>query len=112
MRIRHPGWVNSKNVPVSLRGEPLQTEVSIPGGGKVRVRIGVPDDSYIAKRELDTVTVELYANGEHVAAVTTLLDADETSEAHELLREIVAGLESGMLAPTAGALEPLVDRLR
>lgn len=97
---------------MSLRGEPLEAEVSIPDGSTVRVRIGVPDDSYIAKRELDTVTVELYANGEHVAAVTTLLDADETSQALELLREIVSGLESGSLAPTAGALEPLVDRLR
>jgi hypothetical protein len=103
--------VNSKNAPVSLRGEPLETEVSIPDGSKVRVRIGVPDDSYIAKRELDTVTVELYAHGEHVAAVTTILDADQTDEAHALLHEIVDGLESGALAPTAGALEPLVDRL-
>jgi hypothetical protein len=98
--------------PVSLRGEPLEAEVSVPGGSTVRVRIGVPDDSYIARRDLDTVTVELYANGEHVAAVTTLLDADQTDQAHELLREIVAGLESGTLAATAGALEPLVDRLR
>jgi hypothetical protein len=97
---------------VSLRGEPLETEVSIPDGSKVRVRIGVPDDSYIAKRELDTVTVELYAHGEHVAAVTTILDADQTDEAHALLHEIVDGLTSGALAPTADALEPLVDRLR
>jgi hypothetical protein len=97
---------------MSLRGEPLETEVSVPDGSTVRVRIGVPDDSYIAKRELDTVTIELYAHGEHVAAISTVLDVDQTSEAHELLREIVTGLESGALAPTAGALEPLADRLR
>ena len=97
---------------MSLRGEPLETEVSIPDGSRVRVRIGVPDDSYIAKRELDTVTVELSANGEHLAAVTTLLGADQTDAAHELLNEIVAGLESGTVAPTASAIEPLVDRLR
>jgi hypothetical protein len=97
---------------MSLRGQPLETEVSTPDGSTVRVRIGVPDDSYIAKRELDTVTVELYAHGEHVAAISTVLDADQTDEAHQLLREIVAGLESGALAPTAGALEPLADRLR
>jgi hypothetical protein len=97
---------------VSLRGQPLETEVSTPDGSTVRVRIGVAEDSYIAKRELDTVTVELYAHGEHVAAISTVLDADQTDEARELLREIVTGLESGALAPTADALEPLADRLR
>jgi hypothetical protein len=97
---------------MSLRSEPLETEVSTPDGSTVRVRIGIPDDSYIAKRELDTVTVELYAHGEHVAAISTVLDADQTDKARELLREIVTGLETGALAPTAGALEPLADRLR
>jgi hypothetical protein len=99
-------------VPVSLRGAPLEAEVTIPDGRVVRVQIGVPDDSYIAKRELDTVTVELYGNGEHLAAVNTVLDADQTDEARELLREIVTGLASGELSPTAGAIEPLADRLR
>jgi hypothetical protein len=97
---------------VSLRGAPLEAEVTVPDGRIVRVRVGVPDDSYIPKRELDTVTVELYANGEHIAAVNTVLDADQTDEAHELLQEIAAGLESGDLPPTAGAIEPLADRLR
>jgi hypothetical protein len=97
---------------MSLRGKPLETEVTTPDGSTVSVRIGVADDSYIANRELDTVTIELYAHGEHVAAVSTVLDVDQTEEAHELLREIVAGLEAGTLAPTAGALEPLADRLR
>ena len=68
-------------VPVSLRSAPLEAEVTIPDGRTVRVRIGVADDSYIPQRELDTVTVELYANGEHVAAVTTVLDAKQTREA-------------------------------
>ena len=78
----------------------------------MRVRIGVPDDSYIPKRELDTVTVELYANGEHVAAVTTVLAANQTDEARALLNEIVQGLGAGTLEPTAGAIEPLADTLR
>jgi hypothetical protein len=99
-------------VPVSLRSAPLEVEATIPDGRTVRVRVGVPDDSYIPKRELDTVTVELYADGEHVAAVTTVLDANQTREAQELLEEIVSGLESGALHPTAGAIEPLADRLR
>jgi hypothetical protein len=72
----------------------------------------VPEDGYIKARDLDTVAIELSAGGEHVAAVNTLLDADDSSEARGLLREIVAGLESGELAPTAGAIEPLADRLR
>ena len=99
-------------VPVSLRGAPLEADVTIPDGRTVRVQVGVPDDSYIPKRELDTVTVELYADGEHIAAVNTVLDVDQTDEARELLREIVSGLESGDLLPTAGAIEPLADRLR
>jgi hypothetical protein len=97
---------------VSLRGGPLEDQATLPDGSTVRVRVGVADDSYIASGELDTVTVELYANGEHVAAVSTVLDADQTSEARGLLREIVSGLESGELEPTAGSLEPLADRLR
>jgi hypothetical protein len=110
--LRLVGGSSAKMVRVSLRGAPLEAEVTIPDGRTVRVRIGLADDSYIAQRELDTVTVELYANGEHVAAVNTVLDADQTSEARELLEEIVTGLESGDLPPTAGALEPLADTLR
>jgi hypothetical protein len=106
------GAASAQNVPVSLRSAPLEADVAIPDGRTVRVQIGVPDDGYIAKRELDTVTIELYAAGEHLAAVNTVLDADQTDEAHALLDEIVAGLASGELAPTAGALEPLADRLR
>lgn len=96
---------------MSLRGEPIEADATLPDGTLVHVRIGVPDDGYVAKRELDTVTVELSARGEHIAAVSTVLGAEQSSEARVLLREIVAGLESGELAPTAGALEPLADRL-
>jgi hypothetical protein len=97
---------------MTLRGAPLEADATLPDGSTVHLRIGVPDDGYIQKRDLDTVAVELSADGEHIAAVNTLLDADESSEALRLLREIVAGLESGELAPTAGAIESLVDRLR
>jgi hypothetical protein len=110
--VRSDGAGSAKMVQMSLRGAPLEAEVTIPDGRVVRVQVGVPDDSYISKRELDTVTVELYADGEHLAAVNTVLDADQTDEARELLHEIVTGLESGDLSPTAGALEPLADRLR
>jgi hypothetical protein len=97
---------------VSLRGEPIEREATLPDGRVVRVRIGVPDDSYIAKRDLDTVTLELIGDGEHLAALSTVLDADQESEARALAQEVVIGLESGTLAPTAGALEPLADTLR
>ena len=97
---------------MSLRSAPLEREVTLPDGRAVLVRIGVPADSYIARGELDTVTIEVLGDGEHLAAVNTVLDADQLSEARALLREIVAGLESGSLEPTAGALEPLADTLR
>jgi len=102
----------AKNLSVTLRGSPVEGQATLPDGSTVSVRIGVAEDSYIAQRDLDTVTVELYANGEHVAAVSTVLDADQDTEARALLREITTGLESGELAPTAGSLEPLADRLR
>jgi hypothetical protein len=101
-----------KTVGMSLRSNPVERDATLPDGSVVRVRVGVPEDSYIAAKELDTVTIELYAHGEHVAAINTVLDADQESEAHALAHEIVVGLESGTLAPTAGALEPLADSLR
>jgi hypothetical protein len=97
---------------MTLRSNPVERDATLPDGTVVRVRVGVAADSYIAQRELDTVTVELYGGGEHLAAVTTVLDADQESEAHALADEIVLGLEAGTLAPTAGALEPLADSLR
>jgi hypothetical protein len=96
---------------MSLRA-PLQQDATLPDGRVVHVRVGVPEDSYIPARELETVTLEVYDDSEHLAAVNTVLDVDQDDEGLALLREIVAGLESGALAPTAGAIEPLADRLR
>ena len=97
---------------MSLRGRPVEQTASLPDGREVQVRVGVPDDSYIPRRELDTVDVELFVDGRAVAAVNTVLDANQASEALQLAREIVAGLESGKLEPTAAALEPLADQPR
>ena len=77
----------------------------------MRVRVGVPDDPYIAKKELDTVSLELWEGDEALGAVNTVLEPEHVSEARALAREVAAGLESGALDPTAGALEPLADRL-
>jgi hypothetical protein len=97
---------------MSLRGNPVEREATLPDGRVVRIRVGVADDSYISQRELDTVTLELLGDGQHLAAVTTVLDAAQESEARALAQEVVIGLESGTLEPTAGALEPLADTLR
>jgi hypothetical protein len=97
---------------MSLRGNPVERVASLPDGVEVVVRVAVPDDPYIPKKELSTVDVELRRGDEVIAAVNTVLDPDQESEALALAREIVEGLESGRLEPTAGAIEPLADELR
>jgi hypothetical protein len=95
---------------MSLRS-PITHDATLPDGRAVHIRVGVPDDSYIPARELNTVSIELSDDREHLAAVNTVLDVDQVDEARKLLRELVEGLESGELAPTAGSIEPLADRL-
>lgn len=97
---------------MSLRGEPVEAAATLPDGRVIHVRVGVPNDSYIPRRELATVDIELFDGERHLAAVNTVLDPDQVSEARELVREVVAGLESGELEPTAAALEPLADEPR
>ncbi|HLX31905.1 MAG TPA: hypothetical protein VKR79_03955 [Gaiellaceae bacterium] len=96
---------------MTLRGNALEHEATLPDGQVVLVRVGLAEDSYIPQREIDTVVLELWdeARGEHVAGVSTVLSPDDTDAAQALMRDVVAGLESGALAPTAGALEPLAD---
>jgi len=96
---------------MSLRGEPLEHEVTLPDGRVIAVRVGIAEDSYIPRRELDTVVLELWdeSRGEHLAGVTTVLSADDVDSARALLRKVVAALGDGSLEPTAGALEPLAD---
>lgn len=83
----------------------------MPDGRVVAVRVGVAEDSYIPRRELNTVVLELWdeSRGEHLAGVSTVLSVEDVDAARSLLHEVVAGLEDGSLAPTAGALEPLAD---
>ena len=97
---------------MSLRTRPVEATATLPDGRAAVVRVGVPDDPYIAKRELDTVALELRVDGEVAAALNTVLDVDQESEARSLAREIAAKLESGELEPTAGAIEPLAETLR
>ena len=96
---------------MSLRGNPLEEEATLPDGRVVAVRVGLAEDSYIPRRELDTVVLELWdeARGEHLAGVATVLSPDDVDAARALLRKVVEGLGDGSLEPTAGALEPLAD---
>ena len=96
---------------VSLRGNRIELSATLPDGRQALVRVGVPDDPYIPRRELDTVDVEILFDGRVAAAVNTILEPEQEHEARELAREIVGGLESGALQPTAGAIEPLADSL-
>lgn len=97
---------------VSLRNRRVEQTATLPDGEVVTVQVGVPDDPYVPRRELETVAVELRSDGRVLASVNTVLDVGQESEALELAREVVQGLESGELEPTAGAIEPLADRLR
>lgn len=96
---------------MSLRSNPAEQTATLPDGRVVDVRVGIAQDSYIPKRELDTVVVELLSDGEHLAAVTTVLDGDDERQARALAEEVAAGLESGELEPTAAAIEPLAERV-
>jgi hypothetical protein len=96
---------------VSLRDRPVEEAARLPDGRPVLVRVGVPDDSYIPRQELDTVDVELWAGAEVLAVVTTVLSPHHEDEAQALAHEIASGLERGTLAPTAGAIEPLAERI-
>jgi hypothetical protein len=98
--------------PVSLRGRTIEHNAKLPDGRNVTVHVGVPDDPYIARAELETVDVELHAGGHVLAAVNTVLDVDQESEAEQLAREIAQKLEAGEIEPTAHGIEPLADTLR
>lgn len=94
---------------MSLRGNPVVETAALPDGREAEIRIAVPDDDYVPARELDTVALELRLDGEVVAALNTVLEPDQDSEARHLARAIAEGLSAGSLEPTAGALEPLAD---
>jgi hypothetical protein len=96
---------------VSLRGQPVVEETTLPDGREVVVRIAVAADAYIPRRDLTTVTMELIADGLVEATVNTLLGPNHVSEARTLARDVASKLQSGELAPTAAAIEPLADSI-
>lgn len=93
---------------MSLRGNPVEERAELPDGRGATIWIGVPDDDYVARRDLETVAIELRVDGSVAAALLTTFDPDDESEARFLARELAEGLASGRLEPTAGALEPIV----
>jgi hypothetical protein len=97
---------------MSLRGRTVERTATLPDGRNVVVHVGVPEDPYIPRSQLETVDIELHSGGHVLAAVNTVLDPDQESEAEQLAREIVQKLESGELEPTASAIEPFADTLR
>jgi hypothetical protein len=96
---------------MSLRGRTVQETATLPDGRLVTVHVGVPEDPYIPRSQLETVDVELHADDRVLAAVNTVLDPDQESEAEHLAREIARRLEAGEIEPTAGAIEPLADTI-
>ena len=96
---------------MSLRGNRIERTATLPDGRQAIVRVGVADDPYIPRRELDTVAVDVLVGDRVVATLNTILDPGQEHEAHELAREIAFGLESGELEPTAQAIEPLADSI-
>jgi hypothetical protein len=97
---------------VSLRGRTVEQTATLPDGRSVVVHVGVPQDPYIPRSEVETVDIELRSGGHILAAVNTVLDPDQETEALELAHEIARKLEAGELEPTAGAIEPFADTLR
>jgi hypothetical protein len=96
---------------VSLRGRPIEHETTLPDGRSLLVRVAVSVDPYIPRRERATVTLELLADGRVEATVNTVLSPEHVVEARKLARDVAAKLQSGELAPTAAAIEPLADSI-
>jgi len=97
---------------VSLRSAAIEHEVTLPDGRQGQLRVGMANDGYIPAAEEETVVVELRIGRFVTAALNTVLDPEQEDEATELSRELVEGLQSGRIEPTAAALEQYADRLR
>ena len=96
---------------MSLRGQPVEKDVTLPDGQQFVIRVAVASDDYVPRRELHTVTLELLADARVQATVNTVLDPAQVREARHLADEVARRLEAGDLEPTAAAIEPLADSL-
>ena len=96
---------------MTLRTYTIERALTLPDGRAATVRLGLAADSYIPKREQETVVLELLIGDSHAAALDTVLDPDDEDHGATVVQEIARKLETGELEPTAGALEPYADRL-
>lgn len=96
---------------MSLRGRTVEQAATLPDGREARVTLGILEDPYLPRREIDTVTLELRVDEEIAVSLTTVLAADQDSEARALARELAEGLSSGEIEPTPSDLEPFANRL-
>ena len=97
---------------MSLRSTAIEHELTLPDGRPAQLRVGMANDGYIPAAEEETVVVELRVGRFALAALNTVLDPEQEDEATELSRELLDGLQSGRIEPTAAALEQYADRLR
>jgi hypothetical protein len=96
---------------VSLRGSPVHKEATLPDGRQIVVRVAVAADTYISRRELQTVTLELLVDDRVEATVNTVLTPTQVAAARKLVAVVATALQSGDLQPTASAIEPLADTI-
>ena len=96
---------------MSLRGQPVEKEATLPGGQRVLIRVALASDGYVPRRELHTVTLELLADDRVQATVNTVLEPAQVKEARHLAEEVARRLETGELEPTTSAIEPLADSI-
>jgi hypothetical protein len=98
---------------VALRSQPIIEHATPPGGGTVTIWVGIPDDPYIDdKSKLTTVDIQLHEGNAVVASLSTVLEADQRSEARALALEVKAAIEAGEIGLHASELEPFADKLR
>ena len=91
---------------MSLRTSPVVEHAALPGGGTVTVWVGVPDDPYYDdKSQLTTVDIQLHEGNAVVASMSTALEPEQETEAHQLAREVKAALEAGEIGLHAHELE-------
>ena len=96
-----------------LFNSPATEHASLPKGGSVTVWVGVPDDPYYDdKSQLTTVDIQLHEGNAVIASVSTVLEPDQSEEAHALAREVKAAIEAGDIGLHADDLEPFADRFR
>ena len=100
-----------KNAAMSLHGNPIHETARLPDGREVAIRVGIAEDSYVADKDINTVDLELRSGRGVLASVTTILNADQVTEARHLADRVAEGLRSGELEPHASALERLADEL-